>query len=152
MHYFSQNKVLLQDISTRTTFRNAFSGHSDSWYLVSQTCYHCKKPLYCIVGSTCDVFICNTANGRNHYDVRWPVPVNFSSIPRYFHVISTHFPYHAFPISTKFPRYFQTISILFLTSIPFPYYFHTICNFHSISILYFHRISILLILIETCQI
>ena len=66
---FQPKQVLLQDISTRTACRNAFSGHSDSCYLVSQTCFHCKNLLNFIAGSTCDVFICNTANGRNHYNV-----------------------------------------------------------------------------------
>ena len=67
-HYFSQDKVLLQAISIRTACRNAFSGHSDSWYLVSQICFHCKDLLYSIAGSTCDVFIRNTANRRKHYN------------------------------------------------------------------------------------
>ena len=43
------------------------SGYSDSWYLASQTCFNCKSLLCSIVGTTCDVSVCNTANERNHY-------------------------------------------------------------------------------------
>ena len=67
--YFSQNKFYYTTyISTRTACTNAFSSHSDSWYLVSQTCFHFKNLLYFIAGTTRDVFIRNTMNRRNYYN------------------------------------------------------------------------------------
>ena len=85
-HCFSQNKfyyrisVLEQPVEMR--FQAILTVGT---YLISQTCFHCKNLLYSIVGSTCDVFICNTANGRNHYNA------HSSTIFHYFDSIFYYF-------------------------------------------------------------
>ena len=42
---FEPKQVFLLHISTKVTCTNMSLNHSDSWHLVSQTCFHCKT--YC---------------------------------------------------------------------------------------------------------
>ena len=35
-------QVFLLYISTKVTYKNTSLNYSDSWYLISQTCFHCK--------------------------------------------------------------------------------------------------------------
>ena len=74
--------------------------------------------------------------------IRWPVPVNFPSIPQYFHAISIHFSYYF-----QLPQNFHTISKLFLYYIQIPSHLHVISMLFPTSVLfpiqlpsYFHPI------------
>ena len=42
-------------------------------YLIPQTCFHCKNLLCFIVSTTCDIFICNTTNGRKCYNAHFSI-------------------------------------------------------------------------------
>ena len=47
-------------------------------YLIPQTCFHRRNLLCSIVSTTCDVFICNTANGRKCYNAHFSITLMYS--------------------------------------------------------------------------